>query len=455
MPQKPIILDHEEQFAKTFEHITQLLESNEINEAIKILSTLHFADLADFLDNTNHKLYKIISPFLSGIIAPDTLVSLSNATKQPILESLGITTSAKLIDQLSIEDAVEVIDYIEDDLKHQILDKLPLEKRQQILEGFTYPENTVGRIIERKFVAVQEHWTIAQAINYIRQGQYIDQDFHASIVVDAKFRPIGSVLLSTLLKHPRNTPIKSILTTDPQIVDVYTAINDIAFLFKQYALTIIPVVNKNGKLIGSISIQNMLYIIQEQTEKDIMQLSGIHNQDIFYNLFNTATHRFPWLFINLITACITSIIINQFSGTIAKLITVAVVMPIVASMSGNAGTQAMTITIRALANKDITHANMFKVIGKEILVCGLNSLLLASAGVILIVFMLATVNLSIVFAVAVVVNFLIAGFLGSAIPITLYRLNIDPAMASGVLLTALTDALGFFTFLALSYIFLV
>lgn len=452
--QKSVLMDHEEQFAETFEYITKLIDEDKINDAVKILSSLHFADLADFLDNTNHRLYKTILPFLVNTIKPDTLVSLSNSTKQPVLDALGVIASSRLINRLSIEDAIEVIDPLEEDLKNAILKKLPLEKKHQIIEGFTYPEDTVGRILERNFVFIQESFTIAEAVNHIKQ-MHINRDFYAAIVVDSRFRPTGSVLLSTLLKHPQNAGIKSIMTSDLKIADANTPINDIAFLFKQYALTVIPVVNRNGRLIGTVSIQNMLYIIEEQAEREIMHLSGVQDQDIFYNLFSTVKHRFPWLFVNLITAFITSTIINQFSDTIAKLITIAVIMPIVASMSGNAGTQAMTITIRALAHRDITNANMFKVISKEILVCGVNGFILALAGIILTLFMLKNLNLSIIFAVAVIINFLVAGFLGSVIPITLHNLNIDPATASGVFLTALTDAFGFFTFLALAYAFIV
>lgn len=453
-PQKSILPDHEEQFAQTFEHITDLIDNENWDEVTKALSSLHFADLADFLDNSNYKTQKAILPLITNTIKADTLVSLSNSTKQQVLEILGIEVSSKLIDQLSIEDAIEVIEYVDDEIKSQILEKLSRDKKQQIIEGFTYPENTVGRIIERNFVSFQEHWSVGQAIDSIRHNN-IKQDFHAAIIVDNKFKPVGNVLLSTLLKFQRNTPIKQLMNSELRMVDSYTELSEIAFIFKQYALTIVPVVNKSGKLVGSVSIQSMIYIIEEQTERDIMQLSGVHTQDTYDNLFSTAKHRFPWLFVNLITACITSVIINQFSDTIARLITIAAIMPIVASMGGNAGTQAMTVTVRALANKDITHANMFKVIGKEIMVCSLNGSLLASIAGGLSYTMLADFHLSIIFVIAIIINFFAAGFLGSVIPITLYNLDIDPATASGVFLTALTDALGFFMFLVLAYGFLV
>ena len=451
---KSILPDRQEQFAETFEHVTNLINHDELDEAARVLATLHYADLADFLDNINHKSYKKILLPLADIIKPETLEWLNNSSKQPAIEAIGIKRSAELIEHLDIEDAIEVIENVDDEIRQELLANLSSDKRYQIIEGFTYPENTVGRIIEKQFISFQENWTVGQAIDYIRSSE-IGEDHHAAIVVDNKYRPVGNILLSTLLKYKNDQPLKELMNPDFKLADTYTELSEIAFIFKQYALTIVPVVNKSGKLVGSVSINNMIYIIEEQTERDIMSLGGIHTQDTFYDLLSTARHRFPWLFVNLITACLTSIIINQFSDTISKLITLAAIMPIVASMGGNAGTQAMTVTVLALANKDINNANMFKVITKEILVSGFNGFLLGCVGAGLSFAMLADFDLSMIFAVAIMINFLVAGFCGSVIPITLHYFDIDPATASGVFLTALTDSLGFFTFLTLAYFFLV
>lgn len=450
--QKSILLDHEEQFAEIFSHITDLIDDNKLNEAVTKLSKLHYADLADFLDKTNHKIYKKILPLLSDHIKPESLVWLNDSNTQFVIEALGLKKSAELLEQLDIEDSIEVIDNVDDDLKQLIIKNLSSAKQQQIIEGFTYPEDTVGRVIEKNFISFQENWTIGQAIDSIRNDS-IQHDFHAAIVIDKKQRPVGNVLLSTLLKHDKETNLNKIMNSEFKVVDQFTELREISFIFKQYALTIVPVVNKIGKLVGTVSIDNMIYIIEEQTEKDIMQLGGVYSQDTFDNFFKTAKHRFPWLFINLITAAITSIIISQFNDTITKLIAIAAIMPIVASMGGNAGTQAMTVTIRALANKDINQANMIKVVTKEALVSGFNGCLLALiGGIILATF--TDANLSIIFGIAIIINFLIAGFFGSVIPIALHKFDIDPATASGVFLTALTDALGFFIFLVLVYSFL-
>ncbi len=450
---KSILPDHEEQFAEVFEQITESINNDQLAEAAKKLISLHHADLADFLDNTNYKIHKKVLPLIAGSFKPETLVWLSNSAKQSVIEALGERQSAELIEQLDTEDSIEVIEDIGEDTKETILSYLSTNKKQQIIEGFNYPDNTVGRVIEKNFVALQANWTVGEAIDFIRQDSS-GRDFHAAIIVDSRYRPIGNILLSGLLKSAKTSKIKEVMNPDLKIADALTELSELVFIFKQYALTIVPVINKSGKLIGIVSIDNMLYIIEQQTEKDIMQLAGVHSQDTLDNFFYTAKHRFPWLFVNLITTCGTSLIISQFSGTIAKLITLAPIMPIVASMCGNAGTQAMTITVRAIANKDINQANMFKVIIKEIAVCGFNGFLLACIGGLMLA-LIVEPSVSLIFASAVIINFIVAGFFGSVIPITLHNFDIDPATASGVFLTSITDAFGFFTFLTLAYKFLV
>ena len=452
--QNLISSDHQEIIAEQFAHITYLIHNDKLDDAAAALLELHHADLADYLDNANRKIYHVILPSIVDKLNPETIACLSDGNKQPVIEALGVKKSAQLINQLDIEDSIEVIDILDDELKRAVLDKLKVEKRQQILEGFNYPENTAGRALEKNFISLQQHWTAGQAIDFIRCSK-LKSDFHAAIVVGHKLHPVGTILLSTLLKTSCNTRISELMNYEFKVVNTHTELDDLAFIFKQYALTIVPVTNRQGKLVGSISIDNMLYIIEEQTKNEFMHLGGVHNSDIFNNLYATVKHRFPWLFVNLVTACLTSMVINQFSDTIAKLITLATIMPIVASMGGNAGTQAMTVTVRALVSREITALNTIRVVSKEILVCMINGLLLAFIGVILTYLLFANSNLSMVFAAAVSINFTIAGLLGSAIPIILNHFDIDPAAASGVFLTACTDAIGFFSFLGLAFFFLV
>lgn len=446
--------DHQDKLAQQFGYINDLITNDNVDDAAPLLLELHYADLADFLDNVNRKYYHIIFPAIASMLNSEVLVWLSDGNKQPVIEALGLDVSARLIDELDIEDSIEVIEALDKELKELLIAKLQNEKRQQIIEGFRYPENTAGRALEKDFVSLRQHWTAGQAIDYIRRSN-ISADFHAAIVVDSRFKPVGTILLCTLLKTSRNVPLVELMNYEFMAADTSTELDELAFIFKQYALTIVPVTTKQGKLVGSISIDNMIYIVEEQAESEFLHLGGVNNIDIFYNLYTTTKSRFPWLFVNLITACLTSLVINQFSDTIAKLITLATIMPIVASMGGNAGTQVMTVTVRALANREITNASTRRVITKEIYVCALNGLLLAAIGIVLTYLLFTEIKLSLVFASAVVINFTIAGFLGSCIPIILNHFDIDPATASGVFLTACTDAIGFFSFLGLAYFFLV
>lgn len=446
--------DYQTKLVEQFEHITYLLNNHKVEHAIELLLDLHYADLADFIDNANKKQHYTILPQIVKEIDPHFLVCLNDHNKQRAIEAMGIDSTMQLVEQLDAEDLIEVIEALDTNLKRSIIERLSDEMRKQVLEGFRYDENTAGRILAKNFVSFKQHWNVGQAIDYIRRSK-IEKDFHAAIIVNSRFRPVGILLLSTLLKHTRNTPISELMNEDFKVADTHTEIDELVFIFKQYALTIVPVTNKQGKLIGSISVDNMLYIIEEKTENEFMHLGGVNNIDIFSNLFSAMRLRFPWLFVNLVTACLTSLVIEQFGNTIAQLVTLATIMPIVASMGGNAGTQTMTVTVRALANREIINTNTARVISKEIVLCMLNGFVLASIGILLTYLLFAEINLSLVFASAVLINFTMAGFLGSAIPIVLNRLNIDPAAASGVFLTAFTDAIGFFSFLSLAYLFLI
>ncbi len=445
--------DRESKLAEDFEHISFLIHNNVLDEAKTHLLKMHYADIADFLDNTNHKLYRVILPYIADELDPETIVSLNSSSRQPAMEALGIERAASVIDKIYLEDALEIIETLDKEFKEQILELVSLERKKQILEGFKYPENTVGRIIEKDFVVFHKHWTTGQAIDYIRRGN-IEYDFYAAIIVDSRFRPVGNILLSTLLKSPRNTPVSELMNSDFKVADAFTEINELAFIFKQYALTIVPVTNKMGKLIGSVSIDNMLYIIEEQAENELMQLGGINASDIFENLIETSKHRFPWLFVNLLTACVTSLIIDNFSDTISHFVILAAVMNIVASVSGNVGTQVMTVTVRAIANREINYANKNKVIIKEIIVSSLNGILIAIIGAGVIYGLFGNLDVCMIFSAAIFANFILGGMLGSCVPLIMNSLKIDPATASGVFVSTFTDALSFLIFLGLAFLLL-
>lgn len=448
----PIFHEH---LQTTFEHVNQLIDIESLFEAKEILISLHYADLATYIENCPYKTIEQVLELLGNDFKAETLVSLSTGGKQNVAEILGTEKLASFIDLLDTDEAIDVMDDIADEIKDATLPLLSKEKQQQIIEGFTYPDETAGRIMEKGFIILQEGWTVGQSLDALKKRAVDNDDFYAAIVVNNKQKPLGQIWLCGLLRHPKDTRVIDIMDGDLKIADTHTKLDELSYIFKQYALTVVPVVNKMGRLVGTISINNMIYIIEQQAEDELLHLGGVSTHDMFHDLMSTVKHRFPWLFFNLIAACITSVIINQFSETIGKFVTLAAIMPIVASMGGNAGTQTMTVTVRSLHNKDLNYANSFKAILKELLVCGFNGIGLALIGGTVILLTFSDIYLSLVFGVAVIINFLVAGFSGAFIPIFLSKINIDPAAASGVFLTTLTDILGFSSFLGLAYFFLV
>lgn len=450
-----ILPSHNDSLSVTFENIRELIESGEYRKAKTLLLKMHHADFADFLDDSNHKIQEKALDILGDDFKSETLIWVNSKTIATIEDIASVEDIAKWIDELDTEDAIEVIEGFSTEVKNDILSLISAEKKQHIIEGFNYSENTAGRVMEKDFVAFLDYWTVGQAIDSIRHNNNSEKDFHAAIVVDSRNKPTGNISLCTLLKHQRNVPIRELMTEDFKIADANTDLEQLSYIFKQYALTMVPVVNKTGKIVGTVSIDNMIYIVEQQTEENFLHLGGINLHDNSYSLFFTARNRFSWLFVNLITAFLTAIVINQFSDTIAKIVALASIMPIVASMGGNAGMQTMTVTVRALSTKDLTNANYKKTVIKELLVCGLNGFILSLLGGAFTMLLFDNLDLSIIFVSAVLINFLVAGLCGSAIPIILDNLDIDPATSSGVLLTVITDSFGFFTFLILAYTFLI
>jgi magnesium transporter len=414
---------------------------------------MHPSDLASILDQSSPKIQQSIINAIKKVFNPEILAMAGNTSRLTVLQALGTQKTAMLIEELDLEDSIDVLDSYDDEIKEQLIKHLSNQKQTDVKEGLNYPEDCVGRIMETNFLIFADQWSIDQAINSIRRYN-LDENLHAAVIVDKDYRPTGTVHLSKLFQHSGNVTLKKIANTEIKIADINDKINDLVYFFKQYALAIIPVVNKSGKLVGSVSIENMIYIIEESTESDILNLTGVREPDTFSTVIETAKHRFLWLFMNLLIAFVTAMIINRFSHTISRIIALASIMPIVASMGGNAGAQAMTVTVRAISKKDINRSNIFRIILKEVTVCTLNSLFLSFMGGILIMLIYSDIKLSLIFAASVILNFIVAGLFGSLIPITLDNFELDPATASSVFLTALTDCFGFFTFLGLSFLIL-
>ncbi len=447
---------NQETIAFQFENIKSLINEEKLGEAKILLLELHPADLADLIDNSSAETNSTIFGLIEKEFDAETLVLLSPRSKACALETYSTSVLAGFITSLTAEDSIDFFTDIDDETKNEILELVPEEKRLHILEGFNYPEGSAGRVMAKKFINFYDHWTVGQAIDFIRKNDDSPENFHSAVIVNTKNKPVGTIALSMLLKQSRNELIKNVMNEDLMVADTLTNLDDLSYLFKHYALTVVPVINKAGKIVGTISIDNMVYIIEEQAEDAILHLGGVYEGgDIYETFLITAKQRFPWLFINLITACLTAIVINYFGPTIAKIVALASLMPIVASMGGNAGTQTMTVTIMAITNKDVTKINNIKIVLKELLSCGINGIAFAILGAMMVLMLFNDFNLAKVFASAVVINFILGGILGSSVPLILNRLKMDPAPSSGVIVNALTDSCGFLIFLGLAKIILI
>ncbi len=433
-----------------FENIKTLISEQRLDEAKNTISELHIADLADLIDSVSSEYAITIFSLIENDFDPELLELLSSRSNIIAVEYYGVPKISKFVSTMNSSDAIAFMDEVGDEIKDEILELLPEENRLYILEGYNYSEHSAGRVMSKKYLVFYEHWSVGQSIDSIRATQGSDEEFHAVVVVNAKTKPVGTISLSKLLQENRTMKLSQVINQDLRVADTSTSLTDLVYIFKHYALSIVPVVNKSGKLVGTISIDNIVFIMDEQAEDAILHFGGVNEIDIYDSFLSAAKQRFPWLFLNLGAACITSFVINHFTPIISKFVALAPLMQVVASMGGNATTQTMTITIIAITNKDISKIHIMKLIAKEYLTCGLNGIVLGLLGSILVIGLFQDYNLAKVFFISIVAIFMLGGIFGSAIPIALDKLKFDPAPSSGVIVAAIIDSFGFLIFLGLA-----
>lgn len=445
--------DNEETYGLSDDIARSLVTALEIDDhalVAELLANLHPADIALFISTVTAESRIKLIEMLRPNFNPEILVALDTTVRAAVIAQLGAEDSAAALTKLDTEDAVYVIEDLPSLAREAILVSIPEEERHALQDSLAYPENSAGRIMQKKLVSVPEYWTVGQTIDYLRQNNELPDEFYEVYVVDPKHRPVGSILVSKIMRNQRSVVINDIMQTEIKILNTDLDQEEVSFLFSQYALTSAPVVNKDGRLVGLVSINDIVEIIEEEAEEDIMRMGGVTETDLHAAFFQTARHRFPWLFVNVATAFIASMVIGLFQGSIQNMVALATLMPIVASMGGNAGTQTLTVIVRAIATKELSPINSFRIIGKECLAGSLNGLFFALLTGIAITLWHHNLQLSMVFAAAIIINLTMAGLAGTVIPLVLNRMGIDPAIASSVFLTAITDTVGFFSFLGLA-----
>ncbi len=420
---------------------------------------LHAADLADLIEGLSvperHILVALIGPHLE----PELLAFLEEPVRGDVVGRMEPGDVAAAVGELDTDDAVDVLESLDGPKQAEVLERMEAGDRVLAEEALAWPVDSAGRLMQREFVAVPSFWSVGDAIDYLRNEAEKDAgslpgEFFDLFVVDPAHHPVGSVSLSRLLRNRRPVRLEDIMELDLHAVPVATDQEEVALLFRQYDLTSAPVVDAPGRLVGVITHDDVLDVIDEEAEEDIMRLGGVKEDDLYLAALKTVRSRIPWLMVSTVSALLASLVIWQFEATIQHYVALAILMPIVAALGGNAGTQAMTVAVRALAVKDLTDTNAPRIVGKEVIVGLFNGVILASIVGLVAALWFASLSLGLVIAGALVVNLLVAGFTGILIPLILDRVGADPAVASGVCLMTVTDVVGFSAFLGFAALFL-
>ena len=449
---KKVNFDFNKNFISTF---IEKIGSSDLQFINQTLKDLHPSDVANLIENLPQETRVKLIEIESFNIAPEIFIELNESIQSEVLQLLSIDSISNIIKRLESDNAVAILENLELDKKNSILDKLPPKDRFLLEEGLSYPEDSAARIMQREFTAIPSDWTVGQTIDYLRESKDLPKDFLEIFVVDNAFKPIGIVPSSRVLRTPRESKMKLIMREMPVLISVNMDKEEVGHTFENYNLVSAGVVNKDNKLVGMITADDVVTVVQEEAEEDVLRLAGVGDEEITDTVFVKTKRRFNWLLVNLATALLASWVISIFGAEIEKVVALAFLMPIVASMGGNAGMQTLAVTIRAIATKELSSSNINKIIGKEFLIGVLNGIIFAIITGIVVQLWFKQIDLSIIIAASMVLNMIVAGLFGILIPVTLKKMKIDPALASSVFVTTVTDVIGFLSFLGIgSLVFL-
>jgi len=449
---KKVNLDFNKNFITTFSDKINIGDLKFINQTLK---DLHPSDVANLIENLSYETRVKLIKIESFNSAPEIFIELNESIQGEVLQLLSIESISNIIKRLESDDAVAILENLELSKKNLILDKLPPKDRFLLEEGLSYPEDSAARIMQREFTAIPSDWTVGQTIDYLRESKDLPQEFLEIFIVNNEFKPIGIVPSSRVLRTARDSKMNSIMRVMPVLISVTMDKEEVGHTFENYNLVSAGVVNKDNKLVGMITADDVVTVVQEEAEEDVLRLAGVGNEEITDTVFVKTKRRFNWLLVNLATALLASWVISIFGAEIEKVVALAFLMPIVASMGGNAGMQTLAVTIRAIATRELSSSNINKIITKEFFIGVLNGFIFAIITGAVVLLWFKQIDLSIIIAASMVLNMIVAGLFGILIPVTLKKMNIDPALASSVFVTTVTDVIGFLSFLGIgSLVFL-
>ena len=449
---KNVNFDFNKEFLSIF---SDKIKASDIKFINQTLEDLHPSDVANLIENLSSETRAKLIEIEEFDIDPEIFVEINESIQTEILQLLSSDSIAKIIKRLESDNAISIIENLNIEKKNSVLDKLPPKDRFLLEEGLSYPEDSAARIMQREFTAVPSDWSVGQTIDYLRESKDLPQEFLEIFVVDNDFKPIGIVPSSRVLRTPREKKMNSIMREKPVLISVNMDKEEVGHTFENYNLVSAGVVNKNNKLVGMITADDVVTVVQEEAEEDVLRLAGVGDEEITDSVLIKTKRRFNWLLLNLFTALLATWVISLFGASIEQMVALAFLMPIVASMGGNAGMQTLAVTIRAIATKELSSGNFNKIVGKEFLIGILNGIIFAIITAIIVQFWFQETKLSLLIGISMVLNMIVAGLFGILVPVSLKKVNIDPALASSVFVTTITDVIGFLSFLGIgSYFFL-
>ena len=454
---EPDNTNEEEAFGITDRMVAEVMAAVDAGEGPVVsglLDPLHPADVAHLLEQIDTRGRRDLLTVWPGGLEGDVLSELDESLRQEVIELLAPAELADAVRELESDDVVDLVEYLAEEQQEAVLDALDAGDRVVVEQALSYPEESAGRHMQSELVRAPEHWTVGEAIDYLRSDVLLPEQFYHIILVDPRLKAIGYVTLGRILSSPRQMPLRNITEDTFRTFNVTQDVEEVAQAINHYHMITAPVVDDDERIVGVITIDDAMMFLEEEAEEDLLRLAGVGDGSLSDRVIETTRQRFPWLAVNLVTAIFASMVISLFEETIAGLVALAVLMPIVASMGGNAGTQSLTVAVRALATRDLTTANVWRVIRKEVLVGLINGVIFAIVMGIVGVVWFGSPMLGAVIAVAMVINLVVAGFAGTVIPVVLEKMGVDPALASGAFVTTVTDVVGFFAFLGLAAMWL-
>ena len=449
---KKVNFDFNKDFISIF---SEKIKSRDLKFINQTLKDLHPSDTANLIENLSNETRAKLIEIEEFNIDPEIFIEINESIQSEVLQLLSSESIAKILKRSASDNSIAILENLDVKIKNSVLDKLPPKDRFLLEEGLSYPEDSAARIMQREFTAVPSNWTVGQTIDYLRESKDLPVEFLDIFIVDNEFKPVGIVPSSRVLRTPRESQMNSIMRKMPVLISVNMDKEEVGHTFENYNLISAGVVNKDNKLVGMITADDVVTVVQEEAEEDALRLAGVGNEEITDSVFVKTKRRFNWLLLNLFTALLATWVISLFGASIEQMVALAFLMPIVASMGGNAGMQTLAVTIRAIATKELSSSNFNRIVAKEFLIGILNGIIFAIITAIIVQFWFKEFNLSLLIGISMILNMIVAGLFGILVPVSLKKINIDPALASSVFVTTITDVIGFLSFLGIgSYFFL-